>query len=221
MIISQDAVNVLANFSTINQSIVIHPGSVLRTMNPGKTIFARASIPDEFDNGAAIYDLSKFLGIISLTDSASNVEFKDKLLEIRQGKSFVKYAYCPEDMIASPPRDKEIKMGPVDVSFTLQASVWKEVSNAMRIMGFSEFAFIGTDGKLSIQALTTKVEGADTYSTELGDCNIEFKAIIDAEKMKLIPGDYVVEVSKKGLAHFKGETVEYWIAISTKSEFEE
>jgi hypothetical protein len=89
----------------------------------------------------------------------------------------------------------------------------------MSIMGFSEFAFVGEDGVLSVQALSTRNESSDTYSAELGSTDLTFKCVIDADKMKLIPGNYEVSVSKAGLAYFAGDVAEYWIAISTKSEF--
>lgn len=220
MIISPEAVTILANFSTINQAVVLRPGSSIQTMNKGETIFAKAEVPDVFSEEAGIYDLSRFLGIISLTDAPSDIEFHKKYMDIRQGNSHVKYAYAPTKLIATPPPGT-IKMGDIDVSFTLDESVWKEVSSAMHIMEFAEFAFVGEEGKLLVQALSTKNESSDTYSAEIGKCDLTFQAIITAEKMKLIPGNYAVNITRKGLAHFRGDVAEYWIAISQKSQFED
>ena len=218
MQISPETVAVLKNFQSVNASIILRPGKVLRTMNTTKTVFANAEVEEDFPTIAPIHDLQKFLGIISLSKEDTEIEFGDKSMVICSGKSKVKYAYGAENLIVSPPPGKNIKMGKINVSFELKHEVWQQVSNAMSILGFTEFAFIGKDGELSIQALSTRNDSSDTFSTDLGPTDLEFKAIIDAEKMRLIPGDYTVEISK-GLAHFKGLFAEYWIAISMKSEF--
>jgi len=190
-------------------------------MNTTKTVFATAEVEDVFSSVVPIYDLQKFLGVLSLSKEDAEIEFGNQNMIIRQGSSEIKYAYCAENLIQSPPPNKNIKMGKIDVSFELKSDVWQLVSNAMNVLGFTEFAFVGKDGKLSIQTLSTKNESSDTFSRELGKTNLTFKTILDAEKMKLIPDDYTVEITSKGLSHFKGSTVEYWIAISTKSEFGE
>jgi hypothetical protein len=219
MILSPESVSVLQNFATINQSIILREGNVIRTMSPSETVFAKATVSDEFPCDAPLYDLSKFLGLLSLSKDDSDIEFGSSSLLIRQGRSKVKYAYCPENLIDAPPVGKDIKMRDIDVKFELPQDVWSQVTKAMSIMGFSEFAFVGEDGVLSVQALSTRNESSDTYSAELGSTDLTFKCVIDADKMKLIPGNYEVSVSKAGLAYFAGDIAEYWIAISTKSEF--
>ena len=222
MILSKQTTQVLQNFQTINPSIVIREGNVLRTMSSTETVFARADIPDQFPRDIAIYDLSKFLGIISLSKEDSTIDFQENSMIISQGNSTVRYAYCPEELIDSPPEGKDIKAKDVVVSFQLNNDVWQQVNRAMHILGFQEVAFCGTDGVLSVEALSTRNESSDTFSTTLGETNVDFQCVIDADKMRLIPDDYTVEIMQLGsahLAHFKGSIAEYWIAISTKSWF--
>lgn len=220
MKLSKHAVSILQNFQSINPSIVIREGNVLRTMSSTETVFAKATVPDDFPRTIAIYDLSKFLGILSLSKEESEIDFGENSMTIRQGKSVIQYAYCPEELIDSPPAGKDIKIKSVDVSFQLNNDVWQQVHRAMNILGFQEFAFVGEDGELSIQALSTRNESSDTFSTTLGETDLNFKCVIDADKMRLIPDDYHVSVTKKGLAYFQGSSAEYWIAISTKSQFD-
>jgi hypothetical protein len=48
--------------------------------------------------------------------------------------------------------------------------------------------------------------------------------VFKAENLKLIPQDYTVKITSKGLSHFKGNQVidvDYWIALEAKaSKFE-
>mgnify|MGYP003319586552 CR=1 FL=1 len=63
-----DTVNVLKNISLINPSIAFKPGNVLATISPQNIIMPRARITDEFPSEGAIYDLGRFLGVVSLFD---------------------------------------------------------------------------------------------------------------------------------------------------------
>lgn len=64
--ISQSTLNILKNFSSINKSIVIKPGSVISTLSINKNILARAEITETFPSELSIYDLGLFLGGLSL-----------------------------------------------------------------------------------------------------------------------------------------------------------
>ena len=64
--VSPTTLNILKNFSSINRSIVIKPGNVISTVSINKNIFARAEINETFPTELSIYDLSLFLGGLSL-----------------------------------------------------------------------------------------------------------------------------------------------------------
>ena len=93
MKLNPQTLSILQNFQTINPSIVINEGNIIKTIAPTESIFAKAIIQDDFPQTFGIFELSKFLGILSLS-KASELEFKDDHLIIRQGKSKIKYGYC-------------------------------------------------------------------------------------------------------------------------------
>ena len=43
------------------------------------------------------------------------------------------------------------------------------------------------------------------------------------ENLKIVPGDYDVDISSKGISHFKNTSsdLEYWIALEPTSEYGE
>ena len=65
MKLSENTISALKNFSQINQSIKISAGSTLSTISSAKTILAKATTEDVFERSFCIYELSKFLGIVS------------------------------------------------------------------------------------------------------------------------------------------------------------
>lgn len=214
MKLSQQTISILQNFQTLNPSIVLTPGNVIKTMT--KTTVAKATVSDSFPMKVGIYDLSKFLGILSL-DKESDIEFNEKYMIIKQGRSKVKYSYCETSLILHP--EKDVKAFDVYVKFDLTPDTLQGVTKAMAILGFSEIEIRGEDGRLFISAVNTKNTASDVFSTEIGEVDKEFSAIIEAEKLKLIPATYTVTLGNEGLSHFKSDSVEYWIALSAKSNF--
>ena len=81
MQLSNDTMDVLKNFSTINPNLVIESGQKIQTISESKTVMAMAEIVEDFPNQVGIYDLNEFLSVLNLIDS-NNIEFADKYLRI-------------------------------------------------------------------------------------------------------------------------------------------
>jgi hypothetical protein len=219
MKLDPSTIAILQNFQTINQSILIKPGNLIKTISPSKSLFATAVVPNTFEQQFCIYDLSRFLGLLSLKQN-SDISFKEDHLIITQDNGYkTRYTYCNPELILIPP-DKEIQMPEPFCTFTLSKDVLQSVFKAMQILGFNEIQFSGQNGVLSVSAVNTKNPSADIYSAEIGQIGKNFSAIIEAEKMKLLNTDYTVEIASKGLSHFIGKDVQYWIALSAKSSFD-
>ena len=221
MKLSKQTIDVLKNFQRINPSIVLREGNVIMTQRKG-VIVGRAEVPDVFPRTIPIADLQKFLSLLSLGKEDSDIAFKENSMVIKQGSYQSHVAYSPESLIDSPEAGKNIKVKSKDVQFTLKDEVWQQVSSAMAIMSFSEFAFVGSRGKLSIQGLSTRIENgaSDTYSAHIGETDKDFRCILSRVNMGFIPGDYDVTIDRNGIVQVKGEVADYWVIMSTKSTFE-
>ena len=64
MKLSNDTREVLKNFSTINQNLLVKNGTAIGTMSAMKNIVAKATVPDTFNNEFAIYDLNEFFDMV-------------------------------------------------------------------------------------------------------------------------------------------------------------
>jgi hypothetical protein len=219
MKLSDETISVLQNFQTINPSIVISSGNVIRTISVPETIFAKATLQDSFPKRFGIYDLSKFLGILSLNKN-SEVEFHEHYMTISQDRSRIRYSYCNPELIKSPDEQKDIALPSVDVTFELKNEVLKEVTKAMSVLGFNEICFRGADGILSVQTFSSKNDNSDVYSHDIGETSKTFSVILEADKLKTLPCNYTVSITKMGLAHFYSPFVEYGVGISTRSSFD-
>lgn len=214
---SERTLTILKSFSSINKSILMKPGSVLKTVTPEKTLIATASIPDEIPAQACIYDLSRFLSILSLYKDP-DVEFHDKYFMIKDGKQRTKYVFADISMIHAAP-EKEIKIPSSDVVVNVSWNDLQSVIKAAGVLQFTEVAFVGEAGKIYLKATNSAQENSDDYGVEIGETSDEFKIIIKTDNLKLLPQDYQVTLCAKGISEFKGSDVTYYIGIESKSTY--
>lgn len=217
MNIDTNTVNVLKNFAKINQSIVVDEGNVLKTISPNKTIMAKATVTTEFPRRFAIYNLDRFLAISSVY-SDPEYDFQDKFVKIYGGESESHYLYADESSVVKAP-DKTIKLPTVDVEFELKYDNLKSIEKAAGILGLPEIVVQGLEGKLYLQAFDSKNPTADVHQIVVGETDKTFKAVFKGENLKILPNNYTVKISSKGISQFVHEDVEYFIAVEQNSVF--
>lgn len=209
---------ILRNFAMINPSILFRPGNELSTISPMKSVMARATVSEGVPSQFAIYDLSRMIATLSLFDSPE-IEVNDKFLTIAQGSRSVNYVFAEEEQIVVPP--KSVKMPSADVSFDLSAETLAGTMKALSVLQQPEVAVIGKNGRILFATHNSRNPTGDVYSVDVGEKDVDndFVMVFKAENMKILPGDYRVEISSKGLSHFVGTDVEYWIATESSSTF--
>ena len=220
MKLSENTVNVLRNFATINQGLVFKSGNTLRTVSKQQTVLAKATVTESFDNNFAIYDLNRFLAVLSsmndpdLTVGTGNVK-------IASGTSKTTYGLSDETMVVSAP-DNDISVQNAEVKFTLTKDNLAQVLKLSGVLGLPNIAVRGNRKKISIAAVDVKNQDSDVFSVDVGDTDAEFQFIFVTENFKMIAGDYEVQISSKGVAHFKSkkDPLEYWIATEVGSKYE-
>ena len=68
MDLSENTIQLLKNFASINSNIVIKPGQNISTISEAKNILASVDVEEEFNQEIGIYDLNEFLGVLGLVD---------------------------------------------------------------------------------------------------------------------------------------------------------
>lgn len=211
-------VQVLKNFSTINPSMLFKPGNVLATVSPTRSVLAKARIGQQFEKQFAIYDLSRFLSVMSLFENP-DIELNEQSATIRSNDRELDYRYADPSTIIAPP-DKDLNLPSDDVSFTLTAANLADIQKALSALGMPEIAVVGDRKKMWLQVTDSKNSQGDSYKITLGTTTKKFKLVFKAENLKLIPQDYNVRITSKGISHFKGSSVvdvDYWITLEAKA----
>lgn len=214
---SDKTLTVLKNFASINPSVNLKPGHQQRTISPQKTVVAIATIDDNIPSAACVYDISRFLSVYSLY-SEPEITFQEKNFIISQGKQKTKYVFADPSMIISPP-DKDLKLASEDVKVDVKWSDLQTVIKASGVLQLPEIAFTGSDGVCYLRAIDSGNPTADTFGIEVGETNDTFQMIIKTEYFKLLPQDYRVTLSAKGISLFEAQDIRYYIAIESKSTY--
>jgi len=212
---NDNLIDILKNFSNINQSVEIKPGNVIRTINPIKSVMASAKSEEEFPAEARIYDLSKFLSVLSIFEDP-DVQFGEFGFDIVENRKKTHFMYADKSMIITPP-EKDLNIPTPDAEASVTWAELDSVIKAAGVLGLPEIAFVGENGKVYIRSVDTERGNKDSYDVEVGETNDEFIFVFKRDNLKLLPKDYVVSISSKGISKFESDEVTYYVAVETNS----
>jgi len=221
MKLSDKTINLLKNFSSINQSILIKEGDSIRTISVMKNILAEAKVPEEFPKDFGIYDLNQFLNAISSLHVNPELDFSNnEYLMIREGKKRNRFFFADPNVIVSPP-EKSITLPSEDVSFELDTQVLGTLMKAAAIYQVPDLSVVGEAGVVKLVVHDKKNETSNTHEEVVGETDEEFCFNFKVENIKILPGTYEVVVSKKLLSRFESKNHEltYYIALEPDSTF--
>jgi hypothetical protein len=223
---SSETLSILKNFSTINQGIFFKKGSILSTVSPQKNILADVKISEEIPQDFGILDLNNFLSVLSLYKDGAEIEFEPKhaVFKGMGGRSKTRYRFTDPSMIVVAP-DKRPTLPTVDVSFTLTEEDLNWITRTANALGSPNIA-VKSDGD-EVFLNTFDSNDDSTHTNDVLIPNIEsqgkkFKLVFKTENLKILPGNYLVEICSKGLAKFTGTTdnnITYYVTLETSSTY--
>lgn len=197
--------------------MLIKPGSKLNTISAHKSVYASADVKEVFDTEFGFYDLSEFLGALTLFNDP-DVQFNDKYAVISEGNNSIKYFSADASVLTVP--SKEIKLPPSDVEFNLTADQMNMIQKTSGVLRAPDVSIVGDGSKLSVTVGDVKNSTGNTYSMHVGETDSVFNAHLKIENMKMIPGPYKVELSSKKIAKFSIPGLSYVCSLESDSQFE-
>ena len=221
MKLSDNTLSVLKNFSSINSGIVLQKGNIQKTISPEKSILVEVELEDSLPEQFGIYDLNQFLGNISTLNSPE-LTFSDSAVIMNDGEIKFNYYSCSINLIVSPP-DKELKLKQTDVSFRLTNVVLTKLLRLAAMNNLTHLSVVGKDGEIRLQTHEKANDTSNHASFKLNDYSGEdFSASFKVDNIKLIPGDYDVEIQLGAFAKFTAisgvfkDKIKYFIALESK-----
>jgi len=222
MKISKETFAILKNYRDLNSNILISEGSTLKTLTPAKNVMATSTVQETFPVEFGIWDLTSFLGTISLFDDP-DFDFQDKYVTIiGENGSTVKYFYSEPSLLTVPTKD--VKMPESVVRIDLTEESFNDLRKAASVLNLNDLSICSTDGTTVNAILADKKNStSNTYSVDIGynegehTFNFDFKI----DNLRIIPGDYEILFAEKIVSQFtnKNLNLSYWVALESSSSF--
>jgi hypothetical protein len=220
--VSSTVQKILKNFATISSQVLLAEGKTQKTIAQGKSVLAIAELPDAWPQETGIYDLDKFLGILSL-DSKPEIEFGEEAMTITSGASSVNYRYSDPTTILVPP-NKTLPTDKPAVEFTLSEAAFSRLGKVVSMLDLDLVVFSvsvnGDEKSVSVAAKDSKnpvshtakivVPSEDIVAHQDFTADLSFKS----EHFRLLmDGAYTVHLAKWPYGFFthKTEPVSYFI----------
>ncbi len=221
MKLSEKTIDLLENFSSINQSILVKKGSKLRTISVMKNILAEAEVDENFEKDFGIYDLPQFLNGVNLMNDPDIDLRNESYMILREGNTTkVKFAFADPNVIISPP-EKGIELPNSDVSFQLDSIQLQKLLKASSIYQLPDLAAVGNAKNITLTVRDKKNDNSNEFALVVGETDSIFEFNFKIENIKLIPGSYEVQISRKNLAKFTNSkyNLDYFIALEPDSTY--
>jgi hypothetical protein len=211
MKLSKNVLDVLKNFSTINQGLYIRKGNVITVTNIMKSIVGKAVVDTDFPNEFAIYNINQFLDIYKL-DTNADVDFQENVVLLSCGNQIVEYKYCDKDIISSVPDNFGIP--DTDTKFSLSYESIKTIFNYSSSLMVEDINFVSDGTTILIVAKDNSNSGTNSFSMVLDQKTNHFNFTLKYSKIKVLPYDYEVNVNANSVHLINRENnIEYWIAL--------
>lgn len=222
MKLKQQTLDILKNFAQINSNIVIEAGNTVTTIADTKNIMATATIPDTIGAPLNIYDLNEFLSVYDMMNSLGDpdVDVSQDAIRINADKSKLTYRQADKSILTYP--QKSINMPVAEVKFCISDTTLKSVKRAATVLGHTAMSISGDGASISVGVFNPSDLTANRFTVEsvgITKHTFEFHFLIGS--LKLLPGDYDVELSSKLISKWSNPSmkVEYFIAIEKTSTF--
>lgn len=199
--LSSETLNILKIAASINKSLAFSEGNEIKTVSASGNVIMEAVVTETFPQDFAVYELTKLLGVLALPafKDAELVfdEEDDTHMVIKAGSSKIKYYFTPEDFVKHP--GKSITLPKVDVEFMLSKEVLENFEKAAAALGHKAMKVKVSDKNLYLVATSAEIDTSNDYIVDMGENTADdFEASIKLENLKLVPGDFSVQLLKKG-----------------------
>ena len=224
MELSENTIGMLKNFASINSNIVIKPGNNISTISEAKNILASVDLPEEFPQEIGVYDLNEFLGVLGLVDSPRlKINDDHAVIGDSTGRSKIRYFFSDKEMLTTP--TKPVNMPVSDVQFHLDNDTLNRIKRAAAALGHTELSVTPGNGCITLTVTSSDNSTANSFSIDVnGESQSDkYNFIFNISNLKMLAGNYDVEISSKLISQFKKSdgSLKYWIALEKNSKYGE
>jgi len=204
MQVTDKTIEILKNFSAINNGMVLRKGKQQTTASPDDNIFAVAQL-DEFPAEFGLYDLPNFLANLSILESPV-LEFNGNTVKMTDKDGFnMTYRGCAPEIIHIPADGFiNLKIEKPDGELNLSSEQLQKLIKVAAVNTFVHLTIFGKDGKLAIKVNDRTADTSNIGVMVLGEhAGADFESVFKVEQLKIIPQNYNVKIMKDAYAIFE------------------
>ncbi len=203
MKLTQKTHTMLKNYATINQSLFVSKGNVIKTISEMKSVMAEVEVQEMFPRDFGIYDLNQFLGVVSLFEEP-DLDFDTTFVRIKGAENASSdYFYADKATIRTLPPENSFELPDVVETFTITDKVIKGVMQAANVLQLPQIGIIGDGSDIVIKALNSANNTSNSFQFNLGKTSKNFKMYFKTDNLKMMMGTYDVSISSKKITQFK------------------
>lgn len=227
MKLSSKTIEILKNFASIYPTVDFYAGNKQFVVKPDKTVVAIAEFEEEFPANWSIYDLNTFCATLSSLEDPE-IELHDKHCVISSGDIKIEYRYSFDDNQHDYyEKVMGMKLPSEDVKFELRRDVYESVFKLASILKLTRLIIEGDGESIYVSAVNPEL-GKDGSSSnkvrhKVSDTDKTFVMSVKLERLRFLPDDYDVVISKAKMLEFIGKTrnIKYFMGCEGKeSRFE-
>jgi hypothetical protein len=232
---------VLKKFVRINQSILIEPGNVLRTVDIHKTMAASVRIPQTFPRELVIFELNRLFAALDrfprpviefpaeFPAAGTRIMIRDE--KCSPGDLVIHYATHQPHLIVHTTAQKEKKLeaqfGPDDVCFQLSADKLDQLLATAAALALPDVVLIGDGENIVVEVGNLKNLAGTIGVLTIGRSPHKFRLGFPVWRIQhLLPATYDVRVAAGGaitssqgpahLAKFESDVGRFWAAANVE-----
>ena len=211
MKLTLDTIEILNNFASVCNNLQFKAGDVVKTKSTRGTIRAEAKLNQSFPRDFAIYDLNRFISVLSLYKEPE-LDFKNDYVEIKEDNRTLRYVYTDSKMIVSVDYSKGANLPPELTKFTLTAEHLSRALKAAKLLNLPNLVIQGETGKVSLIVTDIKNATSDNYDIEVCDTTENFKLTFQRDVLVMLPEDYEVTIYGGPITKLSSAKVTYYLA---------
>ena len=226
MNLSEQDLQVLTNFSEINQNIYFNKGKTFTTLSTMKNILAEYQSETEIKEEFAIYDLKEFLNFHDLFENP-NIKLNNNKIILKDKRFTSEYHTADKSIVVCP--KKSIDINDWDYKFCIRRKDLQDYYLARKRVKLPDLSIQNNEGYFNFKITDKKNISSNCISFNIDDgdkptkTNRQFKFNIKCENFdRILVDDYdvCVSVEKITMLTNKSNNLKYWIALEPDSEFD-
>lgn len=211
MKLTPNTIEILTNFTSVCNNLQFKAGNVVKTKSQRGNIRAESVLDQTFPRDFAIYDLSRFISVLSLYKDPE-LDFKNDYVEIKEDNRTLKYVYTDPKMIVSVDYTKNANLPPELTKFTLSEDQLGKILKASKLLNLPNLVITGSNGKVTVTVTDIKNPTSDEYVLDVCDTTEDFKLSFQRDVLVMLPQDYEVTVYTGPITKLSSDKVTYYLA---------